>query len=674
LKGPAASSASSLLSAHNLHKSFGSHTVLQDATLTLSRGERVGLVGDNGSGKSTLARILAGVEVADQGTVMRQRGARISILTQVPQQDPDLSAFDTVALGLHEWQRAKSAYDQVLERLAESTNDEAQTAALLKQQAELMTSIEDLGGWEQEHKILSLLEHLCVPDSSVRWGSLSGGEQRRVALAQQLLAAPDLLILDEPTNHLDTQTIDWLELYLQDEFRGALLLITHDRYFLDRVATRTLELAAGQLTSYPGGWEQYLIGKAERELLAARTESNRQNFLRREVEWLRRQPKARGTKQKARVERALDTIDNAPAQKSSGVQLSLEAERQGSSILTFENVSLTIGERLLVSGLTLTLTKRQRIGIIGRNGMGKTTLLRAVTGDLKPTSGEVKHGKNTRLSYFDQTRSGLDESRSVVDNVTDAPRVRFAGQDLTIYSYMERFNFRSEELHKKVAMLSGGERARVALAKLLLQETNLLLFDEPTNDLDVSTLGSLEELLVGFEGSALIVTHDRYFLNRVATDILAFEGDAQVVHVVGNYDTYKALRPDAGKLNSAAGKSNASKSPASQSNAQSVAPQSPAIGAKPTPGAAPSPAGPRPVKLTYKEQRELEGLLQLIEQAESEAGRLQTELNAPDLYRKDAARAANLQAALNAARQTVDQRLARWEELEGKREAFERAR
>jgi ATP-binding cassette subfamily F protein uup len=514
------SAAAPLLSAHNLHKSFGARPVLNDVSVTLSATERAGLVGDNGSGKSTLAKVLAGVEAPDRGEVMRQRGARIAFLDQVPVFDPERSAFDTVAEGQPEWQATQRAYEDTAQRLAR-TQDASAKEQLLHRQAELGVKLEHLGGWEQEHKIRHLLEHLSVPDPSAPMRQLSGGEQRRVALAQQLLAAPDLLILDEPTNHLDTETIDWLEEYLTETYRGALLLITHDRYVLDRVVNRTLELSAGSLASYAGGWQQYLEGKAERAALEQRTESNRQNFLRSELEWLRRQPKARGTKQKARIERASEALDGAPASKSGGVQLSLSAERQGSSVLAFQGLGLELAGRTLIDELSFILGKRQRVGILGANGMGKTSLLRLAIGDLQPTRGEVIRGKNTRITYFDQTRSGLDDSKSIQENVTDAPRVRFGGQELTLYSYLDRFAFRSEDLVKKVGMLSGGERARVALAKLLLQDTNLLLLDEPTNDLDTDTLAALEDLLDSWAGTLVVVSHDRYLLERVCDTIVA---------------------------------------------------------------------------------------------------------------------------------------------------------
>lgn len=638
----------SLLSAHDLHKSFGPHAVLDGVSVTINDGDRLGLVGNNGSGKSTLARILGGVESADTGRVMRRRNARVATLTQVPDLDPETTAFDSVAMGLAHWRKAKARHDEISHCLADARGN---ADALLAEQAELAASIERLGGWEQEHRIKALLDHLSVPDASAKVGTLSGGEQRRVALAQQLLAAPDLLILDEPTNHLDTETSDWLEQYLSDSFTGALLLITHDRYFLDRLVNRTLELSNGKLQSYEGGWQEYLLGKAEREVLEQRTEANRQNFLRKEIEWLRRQPKARGTKQKARVERAEQALSDTARAADGGVQLEMRAERQGSSILEFSEVRLAIEGRVLVDGLTLVLGRRQCVGIIGRNGAGKTSLLRAVLGELEPVAGQVTLGKNTQVAYFDQTRSTLEDDRSIAENVSDSPKVTYGERELTLYSYLARFSFRSEEIHKKVSMLSGGERARVALAKLLLQKCNLLMLDEPTNDLDVTTLSSLEELLQNFGGSVLVVTHDRYFLNRVATDILAFEGDGKVVHYVGNYDTYKALRPEPSKPSDAGSKPTASAPPAAASTKDK-----------------------RPPKLSYNEERELASMLETIDALEARVADLETRLSDPVLYKQDPTEAGELQRQLERTRGELDSKVARWEELENKKAEFEAAR
>ena len=364
-----------------------------------------------------------------------------------------------------------------------------------------------------------------------------------MALAALLVSEPDVLILDEPTNHLDTDSIDWLKNYLEDTFKGALLVITHDRYFLDRVVNRTWEIENGVVRSYEGGWEAYLTAKAERQAMEARTEQNRQNFLRTELEWLRRQPKARSTKQKARIGRAEGAILDVPRATQQAVRLDSASGRQGSEVLVFEGVEFSYGDRKVLDKLDLIVTPGQRIGVIGPNGAGKTTLLKLITEQVSPTSGRVRLGKNTKLGYFAQTRTELDDAATVAENVAGLRQTLLVGgREITVYSYLERFLFRGEEIRKKVGVLSGGERARVALAKLLITPANLLLLDEPTNDLDITTMGALEEMLCEFSGSVLVVTHDRYFLDRVATSMLVFEGGGKVGQYVGDYGNYSRLR------------------------------------------------------------------------------------------------------------------------------------
>jgi ABC transport system ATP-binding/permease protein len=635
----------SLLSAHNLAKAYGTRQILKDVTLTLLADQRVGLVGDNGSGKTTLARILAGVEVADTGVRMLRRDARVGYLAQVPSFDPTLSALQTAMLGLDAWSKTRAEFERINQELARSSSPAPQN--LLDRQAELSNRFEHLGGWAQEHRVHNLLEHLSVPNVNAAMHTLSGGEQRRVALAQLLVSEPDLLILDEPTNHLDTETIEWLEQYLCKDFKQALLLVTHDRYFLDRIVTRTIELNAGVAVSYEGGWSEYLTAKAERELLEERTESNRQNFLRKEVEWLRRQPKARTGKQKARIDRANTAIDAAPTAGKGSLRLSAATVRQGSTVLDLRDVNVEVNGMRLIEGLTFDIKRGQRIGIIGRNGAGKTTLLRTLTGSLVPSRGTLTLGKNTKIAYFDQGRTGLDETKTIAENVAGVrDSVQLGEQSITIYSYLDRFQFRRDDIRKKVGMLSGGERARVALAKLLLESTNLLLLDEPTNDLDVTTLGALEELLTEFGGSVVVVSHDRYFLNRVATDLLVFEGAGKVTTYVGNYDTYLSLKP-------------------------SAVPESlaPVAAAKPQAATA---QGKRPPKLTFKEEQELQTIDQRIANAEKDVSTLQAQLADPAFYRSEQGKIEAVNAQLKAAEQDLAAAMSRWEELETKREAFEK--
>jgi ATP-binding cassette subfamily F protein uup len=639
----------SLLSAHDVEKSYGSHRVLAGISVTLASGERIGLVGNNGSGKTTLARVIGKVESPDVGVVMQRRGSRIGYLPQVPVLDESLTALQAASRGLERWQTVRHEYEQLSQKLGDSaaTLPVAEHQQLLDRQAALGAEIEHMGGWDQEHRANSILQQLHVTNIEALVGTLSGGERRRVALAALLVAEPDVLILDEPTNHLDTDSIDWLETYLEESFKGALLVITHDRYFLDRVVNRTWEMHAGLVQSYQGGWEAYLTAKADREAVEARTESNRQNFLRTELEWLRRQPKARGTKQKARIARAEDAQIGPGPRANQGLHFEVASGRQGSEVLEFAGVSVVRGERTLIRDLDLIVTPGQRLGVLGPNGAGKTSLLQVITQQLAPTRGQARLGKNTRIGYFAQTRSELDDTASVAENVAGKrTQLTLGGREITIYNYLERFMFKGEEIRKKVGVLSGGERARVALAKLLLSPANLLLLDEPTNDLDIMTMGALEQMLCDFPGSVLVVSHDRYFLDRVATSILVFEGEGRVGHYVGDYSSYSRLRQERARLTSGA-------APASQ----------------PTAAAAEAGAArPKPAKLSYKETRELAEIETTVLKAEAEVTRLEAELNDPELYRRDGPRAARLGTELASARQRVSQLMDRWQALESKRD------
>ena len=637
-----------VIDASGIEKSYGARRVLGGVDLTLGERERVGLVGRNGCGKSTLARILAGLESEDAGRVARQRGASVELLAQEPELPPDRSLRDIVLASLGAWSEARRRYDELTAGLAEATDD---SGALAAAQAEAGETLERLGGWERLHEAEAVIRSLGLDDPLRLAGTLSGGERRRVALARVLVGEPSLAILDEPTNHLDVETIEWLEDHLQNRFRGALLLITHDRYVLDRVATRTLELEAGDLVSYDGGYATYLAARAERRALADRTERNRQNFLRRELEWLRRQPKARTTKAKARVGRAREALDQQAPRREREAELQAVAERQGKTVLELDSVALERGGARLFIGLDLRVASGQRIGVIGPNGTGKTTLLLAILGEIEPSEGAVRLGANTKPGYLDQERSGLDPEKSVFESLGERGAVETGGQQLDVAAYLERFLFDRREQRVKVGQLSGGERARVCLARLLAEKSNLLLLDEPTNDLDVTTLAALEEMLVEYAGSALVISHDRWFLDRVATSILAFSGDGRVELHAGNYSDYRE-RMLARKYAEPAG-------PRTREPSRTEARR----------GRGAADTGSR--KLSYKESRELEGLLDLIEAAESEATRLEGELADPALYRGDesGSEIAARKRALAEARARADALTERWEELETRREA-----
>ncbi|CAN5885971.1 ABC-F family ATP-binding cassette domain-containing protein [soil metagenome] len=541
-----------VLTAHSVTKAYGLRPLFDNATFTIRRGEKVALLGPNGTGKSTLLRVLAGLEPLDTGSIDRRRDAVILYLPQEPELDPARTPREIAREGLTLWHAAKSKYDAVSERIGAGET----TDVLMAEQAALAEDVERLGGWSRDHEVDEILLHLGVSDVERPVGTMSGGEKRRVALARILVAKPDLAIFDEPTNHLDADTIAWLEDYLVREFPGAVLLVTHDRYVLDKVATRVFDLENGQVTEYTkrsdreGAFVDFLEQKAERLAQAGRVESNRQNFLRKEIEWLRRGPKARSTKQKARIQRA-ETAINADGPRIRGevdlVGLETGASRLGKTILDIEGVSLDLGGRRLIDNLSLRLVKGARVGIVGPNGAGKTTLLKLVTGELTPTSGKITRGLQTKIAYFDQSRSTLRDDWTVFDNVaerehsdkTGGGTVTIGERVLGMRAYLELFMFDGAALRRKVSALSGGERARVALALALKTGANTLLLDEPTNDLEMDTLGSLEDLIETWPGCVLVVSHDRWFLDRVATSILAFEGGGKVQLYSGNWESYR---------------------------------------------------------------------------------------------------------------------------------------
>ncbi len=632
-----------ILTANELRLRYGVREILKGASLAIEGRERLGLVGRNGSGKTTLVRMLAGELQPDTGEVVRRVGLRVGYLAQEPHFEPGLTAVEAVLAGLPEWTAA-------LERHAEVTGllerGEQALEPLLAAQAAAAAEVERLGGWDKRHEATTVLSHVGVERLDGLVEPMSGGERRRVALARVLVAAPDLMILDEPTNHLDIGAIEWLERWLVERFDGALVLVTHDRYLLDRAVTRTLEVEDGMVYSYAGGWGMYIEAKAEREAHAERTEANRRNFLRREVEWLRRTPQARTTKQKARIDRAEAALSVRARPVDRDARIEIEHVRSGNTILEAEDLAVDVAGRRLVEGLTLRLSKGERIGIVGPNGCGKTSLLHVLTGQAEPAAGRVGLGKNTRIAFLDQQRGGLRDDDTVFDNVAEGGgHIELGGQPLEVRAYLERFLFSAQEQRKQVGLLSGGERARVALARTLRDGANVVVLDEPTNDLDVTTLAALEQSLVDYPGTLLVVTHDRWFLDRIATSVLVFE-DGTIEQHAGGYSDYLERR----------------RAKASEAVAEAAVKKA---ASKPEESSAP----PAKRGLTWAERRELEGLLDRVDQAERKVAALEGELGEPAFYeRPDAARREFFEQ-LELARAAANAVAERWAELEERREA-----
>jgi ATP-binding cassette subfamily F protein uup len=640
-----------ILDATQLRKIVADRTLFEDVTLTIRRGEKVGLVGNNGAGKSTLGRVLAGLEEADGGKIARRRGSTVDYLEQEPHFAPGRTIREVVLEGLADWSATKRHFDELTDALTEATDSEDQTR-LAVEQARVAEALERQGGWEREHEAEATVGHLGISDPDRTVDHLSGGEARRVALARLLVAAPDLAILDEPTNHLDIETIEWLEEFLRDRWKGALLLISHDRRVLDAVTTRTLEIHDGSVDSYDGGYARYLLAKADRDAHAERTERNRQNFLRREVEWLRRAPKARGTKQKARTARAEAALDQGAPQRERQAELKLRSERLGKTILETSGLSIERDGRTLIEGLDLALRPGERIGVVGANGSGKTSLLLALLGELPVTKGSIVLGSNTKIGYLDQSRADLDDKATVREAaVGDANEVVIGDEQLSVGSYLERFLFRRPQQRLRIGELSGGERARVCLARLLSQKCNLLLLDEPTNDLDVATLSALESMLLDFGGCAILVSHDRWMLDRVATSILAFEGGGRIELHIGGYSDYRDRR-------------------AREMRRELRTPDR--LDEKVTPSQPkPKPIAAKARKLTHAERRELDGLFNEIEAAELRISECQARLADPEIYQGPGEGVAAVRSDLEEAEATAARLTARWEDLEERKAVSE---
>ena len=623
-----------LLRTRNLRLSFGGPTLLDSVDLSIEAGERVCLVGRNGCGKSTLLKVLEGRISPDEGDIERRQGLKIAALDQQLPGNFSASVFDYVAEGLGKLGKLIRQFHHLSSKLSRH-----QDSKLLEQLEATQHELEAQGGWTLEQRVETVVSKLSL-DPDARFDSLSGGIQRRVLLARALVSSPDLLLLDEPTNHLDIQAIEWLETFLVN-FDGTLLFISHDRSFLASLATRIIDLDRGALTDWPGDYPTYL--KRKQEWLE--TESSRQaafdKKLLDEERWIRQGIKARRTRNEGRV-RALQKMReeqrNRRLVSGKAKMRSQNSEASGKLVVETVEAAYSFADRPLIRNLNTTILRGDKVGIIGPNGVGKTTLLRLLLGEIQPQQGTIRLGTKLEIAYFDQRRAQLDEQRSVIDNLADGRQfIQVNNQQRHVISYLQDFLFAPDRCRTPVSALSGGERNRLLLAKLFSKPANLFVLDEPTNDLDIDTLDLLEELLADYEGTVLLVSHDRMFLDRVVTSTLVFEDDAVVNEYVGGYSDWlrqrKSSEPD--KLQT--------------TNIQGTTTNQPK---------------PRSAKLSYKDQRELDELPQLIEQLETDIDDIHKRMSDPDFYRLPCHEIATKKEQLSAAEADLQTAYRRWEELE----------
>ncbi|QDT35352.1 energy-dependent translational throttle protein EttA [Thalassoglobus polymorphus] len=531
-----------IMSIEGLTRIYDEKAVLENIWLSFFPGAKIGVLGDNGSGKSTLLRIMAGEDKDYMGEVRPAKGIKIGYFRQEPHLDAEKTVDECVAEGVAESQAILDRYNEVNEKFAEEMTDDEMTA-LLEEQGKLQDQIDAGNLWELDRMVEMAADALRLPPGDAKVEHLSGGEKRRVALCQLLLQSPDMLLLDEPTNHLDAESIAWLERYLHD-FKGTVVAITHDRYFLENVAGWILELDRGHGYPYEGNYTAWLEQKQARLAVEQKKEERRQRVLKQELEWVKMSPKARATKNKARLERYNELASQEFDERDGAAQIQIPVSKPlGDLVVKAEGLSKAYGDRLLFENLNFRLPPGGIVGVIGPNGAGKTTLFKMIVGEEKPTNGTLTIGETVDLSYVDQSRDALDPKKTVYEEISGGnDQILVGNTKIHARAYCGRFNFKGTEQQKFVGDLSGGERNRVHLAKLLRTGGNLLLLDEPTNDLDVETLRALEEGLMNFGGCAVVTSHDRWFLDRIATHILAFEGDSQAYWFEGNYKMYEIQR------------------------------------------------------------------------------------------------------------------------------------
>ena len=521
---------------------YNNKVILKDIYLGFFYGAKIGILGLNGAGKSTLLKIIAGVEKGYRGEVVWAPGYSVGYLEQEPQMDPEKTVLEVVQEGVQPVMDILQEYNDISMKFMEPLDDDEMNR-LIERQGELTEKIDQVNGWEIDSKLERAMDALQCPPSDQKIKELSGGERRRVALCRLLLQEPDVLLLDEPTNHLDTESIQWLEAHLQ-QYKGTVIAVTHDRYFLDNVAGWILELDRGEGIPWKGNYSSWLDQKTKRLAQEEKAESKRRKTLERELEWVRMAPKARQAKQKARLG-AYEKLASADArQKEANLEIYIpNGPHLGNKVIQFKDVSKAYGDKLLFEHLSFELPPAGIVGVIGPNGAGKTTLFRLIMGIEQPDSGTIEIGETVKISYVDQQHRSIDPEKTVYETIAgNSEWVRMGGKDVNARAWVSRFNFSGADQEKKCGVLSGGERNRLHLALTLKDEGNVLLLDEPTNDVDVNTIRALEEGLDGFAGCAVVVSHDRWFLDRIATHILAYEGEGKVVFFEGNYQEYEENR------------------------------------------------------------------------------------------------------------------------------------
>lgn len=589
-----------LLSTENISKSYGEKILFKDITFGIGEGERIGVIGVNGTGKSTFLKVLSGFDNPDEGRITTANNMHIEYLPQNPEFDEDSTVIKQIFKGNSPVMKLVMEYEETLEELSINPQEEKLQNKLFS----LNQKMDSMNAWQIESDAKAILTRLGISNFNERVGNLSGGQRKRIALAGVLINPSDLIILDEPTNHIDSDTVDWLEEYLNKR-KGALLMITHDRYFLDRIANNIIELSDGKLYRYSGNYSVFLEQKALREEQMQSSESKRQNLLRRELEWIKRGAKARTTKQKARIDRFEKLVEDKIEINNDRVEISSASTRLGKKVIELENISKSFGDKKVINNFSYIVLRDDRIGIVGPNGMGKSTLMNIITGDVRADGGRIDIGETVKIGYYTQENREMDENLRVIDYIKEAAEyVKTSNGDrITASQMLEKFLFPPYLQWTPISKLSGGEKRRLFLLRVLMGSPNVLILDEPTNDLDIETLSILEDYLESFSGAVIIVSHDRYFLDRTVDKIFAFEKEGVITQYPGNYTDYKEYE----KLRSTEKEEKIEKRAEKKEEVQEKK--------------------SKPLKFSYKEQREFEQIDDLIASVEEEISKTGQEIN-----------------------------------------------